>query len=258
MSQKDSTQIFFIIYKITNLLNNKIYIGQHTTTNLNDNYFGSGVAICRAFKLHGRQNFKKEILFFCKNKDQLNKKQREIVNEEFVARDDTYNIALGGQNDISLFIAAGKNAMQQILSDPIKYAQHGNKISNGLKKCWQQHGHNWLGKKNSEQTKQKMRNSKKGKQNGQKNSQYGTCWIYNEQIKDSKKIKCEDLQKWISQGWIKGRKIYTLTNESRHACGNSTRNKIWITNGFKNKIINPNDQIPNGWYKGKVKQKKKQ
>ena len=40
---------------------------------------------------------------------------------------------------------------------------------------------------------------------GEKNSQYGTCWITNGEIK--KKIKKEELVKYISNGWRKGRKI---------------------------------------------------
>lgn len=39
-----------LIYKITNLINNKIYIGYHSTNDIHDNYFGSGVALNKAIK----------------------------------------------------------------------------------------------------------------------------------------------------------------------------------------------------------------
>lgn len=42
-------------------------------------------------------------------------------------------------------------------------------------------------------------------QQGEKNSQYGTCWIHNN--KENKKIQKEDLDNWLSNGWIRGRKM---------------------------------------------------
>jgi len=39
------------------------------------------------------------------------------------------------------------------------------------------------------------------KQSGSKNSQFGTGWIYDDN--ESMKIKQEDLNLYLSQGWIK-------------------------------------------------------
>lgn len=39
-----------------------------------------------------------------------------------------------------------------------------------------------------------------------KNSQYGTCWIYNENLRQNKKIKKDEIERWITKGWSKGRK----------------------------------------------------
>jgi hypothetical protein len=36
---------------------------------------------------------------------------------------------------------------------------------------------------------------------------FGTCWIYNRHLKQSRMIKKEELALWISSGWSKGRKI---------------------------------------------------
>jgi hypothetical protein len=43
----------------------------------------------------------------------------------------------------------------------------------------------------------------KGNHKGNKNSQFGTCWITKNN--ENKKIKNYDLDIWIQQGWIKGR-----------------------------------------------------
>ena len=50
------------VYITTNLINGKQYVGDHTTNNINDRYFGSGIGIVRAVKKYGKKNFKKEIL----------------------------------------------------------------------------------------------------------------------------------------------------------------------------------------------------
>ena len=60
------------IYIITNTLDGKIYIGKHSTDDLNDGYLGSGIHIKRAIKKYGKENFTKEILAYTDTKDSLN------------------------------------------------------------------------------------------------------------------------------------------------------------------------------------------
>ena len=50
------------IYKITNLINGKIYIGQHSVSNIKYYYFGSGLILKQAIKKHGIENFEKKII----------------------------------------------------------------------------------------------------------------------------------------------------------------------------------------------------
>ena len=84
------------VYKITNNLNNMIYIGVHKTDNINDGYMGSGTAIKEAIDKCGLDNFKKEILFEYNHYKDAYNKERELVNESFIKRTDTYNIVKGG------------------------------------------------------------------------------------------------------------------------------------------------------------------
>ena len=90
--------MYHIIYMTTNKINNKIYIGMHSTYNLNDNYLGSGHALESAIKKYGRNNFKKDIIHFCYSIDELIEWETLIVDNTFVSRLDTYNIRLGGGN----------------------------------------------------------------------------------------------------------------------------------------------------------------
>lgn len=84
-----------IIYKTTNLINGKIYVGKDKR-NL-DSYLGSGLILKYAIEKYGRENFKKEILEKCDSNDLLC--EREIYwIKELNATDKNvgYNIALGG------------------------------------------------------------------------------------------------------------------------------------------------------------------
>lgn len=87
----------YLIYKITNTLNGKIYIGAHKTKNINDSYMGSGNVIRKAIKKYGLENFKKEILFSLDSLDEMYSKERELVNEAFVRDEMTYNLKIGGR-----------------------------------------------------------------------------------------------------------------------------------------------------------------
>lgn len=83
---------FYGIYKITNLLNGKMYIGQHTTEDLDDGYMGSGKVIKQAVKKYGVENFRKEWIMFCEDAEDLNYWERVFVDETWVLRSDTYNL----------------------------------------------------------------------------------------------------------------------------------------------------------------------
>lgn len=86
----------YTVYKIINLVNNKIYIGVHKTSNLNDGYMGSGKNIRRAIKKYGLENFKKVYLAIFDNEDEMFEMESKIVNEDFIKNLETYNIVKGG------------------------------------------------------------------------------------------------------------------------------------------------------------------
>lgn len=88
--------MFYTIYKITNKTTGQIYIGQHVTDNLDDGYMGSGVRIINSVAKYGKNQFDKEILFIFDNFEDMDQKESELVNEEFIRRSDTYNVILGG------------------------------------------------------------------------------------------------------------------------------------------------------------------
>lgn len=97
----------YTVYKITNNINGKIYIGKHQTKNLNDSYMGSGKILLQSIEKYGVENFKKEILFQFDNEADMNAKEAEIVTEEFCLREDTYNLCPGGNGGFGYINNAG-------------------------------------------------------------------------------------------------------------------------------------------------------
>lgn len=84
-----------IIYKTTNLINGKIYIGKDSDNC--KNYLGGGSILNLAIKKHGKENFKKETLRVCKSQKEL-----DIFEKIFIRRFNSidknigYNILSGG------------------------------------------------------------------------------------------------------------------------------------------------------------------
>ena len=92
--------MYYTIYKTTNLLNSKTYIGYHSTKDLNDSYLGSGKILKQAIEKHGEESFIKEILYIFPTKEEALQKESEIVDEAFVMDSNTYNMKLGeGRSD---------------------------------------------------------------------------------------------------------------------------------------------------------------
>jgi len=214
----------YLIYKITNTVNNKIYIGCHKTDNVNDVYMGSGKILKRAINKYGIDKFTKEIIHNFDNSEDMFSMESELVNEDFVANKSTYNLKEGGEggfnkhrlNTGETWSPDAKEAHRQNGLKSKAIHKHNNtgiygfsketRIKNGIKgsKVLLEKYPNgtFYNKNHTPETKQKMSDSHKGKHTGSKNSQYGTMWITNDKV--NKKIKKEEP---LPEGFRKGRKI---------------------------------------------------
>lgn len=216
---------YYTIYKVTNRIDGKIYIGSHKTENLNDNYMGSGKYLKRAIKKYGVENFKKEILFVFSTPEEMYAKEAELVNEDFLATANTYNLKIGGfggwdynnkytWNDETRRIQNIKNSC---FNDPEKFdsilklgqerrrelwktEEYRSKMTLHLKSICYTRG--FAGKHHSEETKNKIGTANSISQSGNKNSQFGSIWITNGT--ENRKLK---LSEQVPPNWIKGRTI---------------------------------------------------
>lgn len=203
--------IYFIIYKITNTKNNKVYIGKHQTDNINDNYMGSGKLLKYAQEKYGIEYFKKEILFVFETEEEMNSKEIELVTEDFCSDENTYNICVGGKGGFSYI---NKNSMNYkfTITDSLNGVENRTrskvwKESLSQRKYDDRKYDHFRGDGNPakrDEIKIKISANRKGISSGvgSKNSQFGTCWITNGI--ENKKVSKNDL---IPYGWYKGRKM---------------------------------------------------
>jgi hypothetical protein len=225
--------MFYYLYEIKNNLNNKIYIGVHKTDNIDDGYMGSGKLVSSAIEKYGIENFTKTVIETFDNEIDMYQREKEIVNKNFLSRKDVYNLATGGSGGFDYInknsldhkgYANRKEKNKKVtpfnrldnFSEEWKEQLKINRIS-GLKRA------NELGlipkftkeinKKMSiralspdAQKKKKETFKKINHQQGETNSQYGTCWVYHPEF-GNKKINKTELDNFVSLGYNKGRKI---------------------------------------------------
>ena len=88
----------YYIYRTTNLINGKTYIGQHKfDLNKDDNYMGSGKLLRQAIKKYGIENFSKEIIEIVTSKFEVNILEKYYIAKERASnKNGCYNIANGG------------------------------------------------------------------------------------------------------------------------------------------------------------------
>jgi group I intron endonuclease len=131
---KEIDNIPMYIYKITNLINNKIYIGQ--TYSIRERWYryrssvkrevDSGMMIVRAMIKYGIENFKIEEIEKCKNRNESNIREKYYI-ELYDARNTNvgYNIALGGDSqwqsaEIIAKIQEGRKKYFELYGNPRK------------------------------------------------------------------------------------------------------------------------------------------
>jgi hypothetical protein len=205
------------MYKVTNKINGKFYIGKHQTKDLDDGYMGSGKLIRSAIKKYGIENFTKEILHILPSEDEMNQKEKELV----VLSEMSYNLCEGGKG--------GFGYLNTTIWQGQKRLDHNRRVSGFKKLTFEQrssyakenvknrvgiHAPDYVqekrlgpgtftGKKHTEESKHKIGEANSIHQSGTKNSQYGTVWITNGSV--NKKIVRNDLDNWIELGYRKGR-----------------------------------------------------
>lgn len=110
----------FYIYKTTNKVNGKYYIGKHKGF-IEDSYLGSGILIRQAIEKYGKNNFEKEELVFCRTEEEANYWETRIISLN-IKNPDCYNLAPGGEGGFTTkyFSAKDKKEISKKASQSFK------------------------------------------------------------------------------------------------------------------------------------------
>jgi group I intron endonuclease len=220
------------VYETTNLINNKKYIGKHSTTNIDDGYLGSGKILLQAISKYGRKNFKRKILFKAKNESQAYAYEEKLITVGIVNNTMYYNLIIGGEGCNSgenhpmygkehtketkkkmSIIRKGKKGKKHTKETKKKMSIASKGKNNGMWKIGENHP--MYGKHHTEEIKKRISNSKKGKSKGEDNP--------NVKLTERNVI---DIKKKLQQG-DKSLIIANIYEVSKSTIDNIKYNRTW-------------------------------
>lgn len=214
------------IYITTNLLNDMQYIGQHSSSTFDKNYYGSGKLIKQALSEYGRKNFKCEVIEWCSSYEELNEREIYWINYyEADTSDKFYNLAYGGSN--SKYSLRGEN-------HPFYNKKHKPESLIKMSESKLGDKNPMFGLHQSEETKQKIGDAQKG----DKNHMYGK----HEEAYWFNKNRDEETKKKISETRIKN-KIGLGENNSFFGKTHSDEAKLKMSNTHKDTVYINNGEI---------------
>ena len=89
------------VYKTTNLVNGKMYIGKHRSDSFDPNYYGSGFLLWRSIRKYGIENFKVEVIKYFDSEDEAYTYEYELIEKlNAVTNPNYYNMVPGGKGHI--------------------------------------------------------------------------------------------------------------------------------------------------------------
>lgn len=241
--------MYGIIYKTTNLVNGKIYIGQHRCdTDKFDGYLGSGSEILKAIDEFGKENFKRETLKICNNQIQLNGWECYFILK-FNATDEScgYNLLK------SCRFKHGAPSKHPIVRAKISASRMG-KLNPIYKHVFteeerQRARERRLGVKMSEESRRKLSEARKG----MKFTEQHRLNIRKATLGDKNPNFGKRGAETAFYGHHHSEEFKKRHSKRMSGEGNPSFGKFWITNGVDDVLIKRGSDIPDGWRKGRSK-----
>lgn len=213
------------VYLVQNTVNGKIYVGQtkdfaaRKAGHLYAARKGCKRPLYRAIRKYGEEAFLFEILEECEDVLINEREQYWVSHYDSFNPEKGYNLTSGGNQNYVLskdtkqklhdLNIGEKNPMYGCHRFGVDSPMFGKKhsIETIARMSQLQTGKKYPGRILTEDRKRKIGNANAISQKGERNSQYGTVWIFNNELKKSQKIKKIELEFWLSQGWLQGRRL---------------------------------------------------
>jgi len=198
---------YHFLYKTTCLTTGRYYYGIHSTDDLEDGYLGSGRRLRYSVRKYGKEAHQKEVLEFFDDRQALLAKEAEVVTLNEIAKEDCMNIIPGGWCGNRKASELGNARIKELRKTDSEFnrafienlRQIGKKTKNLNPQAFK-------GRRHTDEARRRM-SEKASDRIGVKNSQFGTCWIYNLEEEISKRVPVSDVDAWLAKGWLRGRKM---------------------------------------------------
>lgn len=222
-TKKDILKYHFV-YKTTHTSSGKYYIGVHSTDNLEDGYLGSGLIIKNSIAVYGSRAFTRTIIKHFSTREDAFLEESLLVTKELIDSDVfCLNLKPGGfggwgptsQKHKETTLAAGRKTQKWLReNDPEWVAKNfqarsesvssSYKVGTRTPRGWSKEDR--ICAQSEESRARRIKTfSVIGHAKGEKNSQFGTCWVSDS--KETKKIPLSLLDDYISLGYRRGRKL---------------------------------------------------
>ena len=242
-----------IIYKTTNLINGKIYIGQDSH-NI-PSYLGSGKLIQLAILKYGKENFVKEVLAYCNSPEDLDEKEKYWIKElNSTDRNIGYNLNQGGQNNgrngtnlheetkelirkkVRTYFENNKETWLESIKNRDSFGEKNPMFGRGYKLEGEKNGR-WKGKGTTDETRKKCADAAKktvgktdawkklfseGLRSGEKNPMFGTNLFQQWTKKYGIDKASEKFEEWKSKV---GKKGVSKSDETKRKISESKKGK---------------------------------
>ena len=251
--------MFGYIYKTTNTINNKIYVGQHKTDKdcLDESYIGSGKLLLEAIAKYGREKFICEIIEWCETEEELNDREIYYIKELKSTTDfGNYNISDGGFVPRFSGVRNGMYGVHRPKTEAEK--QHLSEVLKGRAVK----GHPWTEKQRETYVSTFVEYNKTRDYSEVSKALTGSKMMTDGNVQ--KWIKPDDIQKMLDEGWVIGsckkRAKKNYKSGSNPLIGRNrkptTSNRKWMNNGVENKMVREDEistYLNNGWKFGMFK-----